>query len=171
MKSRKILSAAILILLGVLVASCKVSYSFTGTSIQSDVSTITINYVEYRALKVNPNLSNQMTEALKEKFRKLTRLEQVDEEGDLELYCEITGYNVQARAITAEEAAARRRVTVTVKCKFTNRKHSEDDFDKNFSAYADFDANTLLDSVQDSLCEEIVEKLVDDIFTASVAQW
>ena len=38
-------------------------------------------------------------------------------------------------------------------------------------AYADFDANTLLDSVQDSLCEEIVEKLVDDIFTASVAQW
>ena len=60
---------------------------------------------------------------------------------------------------------------MTVKCKFTNRKHSEDDFDKNFSAYADFDANTLLDSVQDSLCEEIVEKLVDDIFTASVAQW
>lgn len=152
-------------------AACKVSYSFSGTSIQSDVESITINYVEYRALRVNPNLSNQMTEALKEKFRKLTRLEQVDEEGDLELYCEITGYNVQATAITADEAAARSRLTVTVKCKFTNRKHSEDDFDKNFSAYADFDANTLLDTVQDALCEEIVEKLVDDIFTASVAQW
>lgn len=153
------------------VVACKVTYSFSGTSIQSDVETITINYVEYKALRVNPNLSNQMTEAMKEKFRKLTRLEQVDEEGDLELYCEITGYNVQATSVTADEAAARSRLTVTVKCKFTNRKHSEDDFDKSFSAYADFDANTLLDTVQDALCEEIVEKLVDDIFTASVAQW
>lgn len=151
-------------------SSCGI-YSFSGTSIQPDVKTITISYVEYKALKVNPQLSNQMTEALRDKFRKLTKLEQVEMDGDLELYCEITGYNVTTTSVTANETAAQNRLTVSVKAKFTNRKYPEDDFDKSFSAFADFDASQLLDSVQDTLCEEIVEKLVEDIFNASVAQW
>ena len=62
------------------VHSCGI-YSFTGTSIQPDVKTVTINYFEYKALKVNPTLSNSMTESLKDKFRKMTRLEQVDMDG------------------------------------------------------------------------------------------
>lgn len=160
-----------MVAVSLLLPSCSVKYSFSGTSIQPDIETITINYVEYRALKVNPQLSNQMTEALKDKFNKLTSLEQVDEDGDLDLYCEITGYNVTATAITSDEQAARNRLTVSVKCKFTNKKYPEDDFDKSFSAYADYDSTQLLDAVQDTLCEEIVEKLVEDIFNASVAQW
>ena len=48
-----------------LVASCGI-YSFTGTSIQPDVQTITIPYVEYKALRVNPSLSGDLTEDLQE---------------------------------------------------------------------------------------------------------
>lgn len=157
-------------LLLVLLQSCGI-YSFSGTSIQPDVKTITIDYFEYKALTVNPKLSAQITEEMKEKFRKLTKLEQVDEEGDLELYGEVTGYAVSTAGVSANEEAAMNRLTVSVKVKFTNRKYPEDDFDKSFSAYADFDSSQLLDSVQDALCEEIVTKLVEDIFTASVAQW
>ena len=54
-----------------LVQSCGI-YSFTGTSIQPDVKTVTIPYFEYKALKVNPSLSNQLTEKLQEKFIRLT---------------------------------------------------------------------------------------------------
>lgn len=157
-------------LLLVLLQSCGI-YSFSGTSIQPDVKTVTIDYFEYKALTVNPKLSSQITEEMKEKFRKLTKLEQVDEEGDLELYGEVTGYAVSTAGVSANEEAAMNRLTVSVKVKFTNRKYPEDDFDKSFSAYADFDSSQLLDSVQDALCEEIVTKLVEDIFTASVAQW
>ena len=78
-----------------------VHYSFSGTSIQSDVKTVTVNYFEYKALKVNPNLSNDLTEAMRDKFRKLTKLEQVEMDGDLELQGEITGYEVRAAAVTA----------------------------------------------------------------------
>ena len=88
-----------------LMVSCGI-YSFTGTSIQADVKTITIPYVEYKALRVNPSLSGDLTEALQEKFRKLTRLEQVDVDGDMELVCEVTGYDVSATAVTADEQAA-----------------------------------------------------------------
>lgn len=159
-----------ILVMTVLVTSCGI-YSFTGTSIQADVNTITIPYVEYKALRVNPSLSNDMTEALQDKFRKLTRLEQVDVDGDLELVCEITGYDVKATAVTADEQAAQNRLTVTVKVEFTNRKYPEDDVSKSFSAYEDFDATLSLDAVEGTLCETIIEKLVEDIFNATVAQW
>ena len=136
-----------ILVLAALVSACGI-YSFTGTSIQADVKTITIPYVEYKALRVNPSLSNELTEALQDKFRKLTRLEQVDMDGDLELVCEVTGYDVKATAVTADEMASQNRLTVTVKVEFTNRKYPEDDVSKSFSAYEDFDATMSLDAVE-----------------------
>lgn len=159
-----------ILLLSLGLTSCGI-YSFTGTSIQADVKTITIPYVEYKALRVNPSLSNLLTEALQDKFRKLTRLEQVEMDGDLELVCEVTGYDVKATAVTANEQAAQNRLTVSVKVQFTNKKYPEDDVDKSFSAYEDFDATQSLDAVEAGLCDTIVEKLVEDIFNATVAQW
>ena len=154
-----------------MVQSCGI-YSFTGTSIQPDVKSITINYFEYKALKVNPNLSNSITEALKDKFTKMTKLEQVDMDGDLEIIGEVTGYDVKATAITANEQAAQNRLTVNVKIAFIDRKYPENSFEnKSFSAYADFDAMQQLDAVESTLCEEIIEKLCEDIFNATVANW
>lgn len=153
------------------VSSCGI-YSFSGTSIQPDVNTIAINYFEYTAQKVNPTLANDITEALREQFRKMTRLEQVETDGDLDISGEITGYSVSATAITAQETAAMNRLTVTVKVDFTNEKHPEDNFEgKSFSAYADFASDVLLDAVEGSLCQEIIEKINEDIFNATVAQW
>ena len=93
-------------------------------------------------------------------------------DGDLEITGAITGYDVKATSITANEQAAQNRLTVTVKISFTNRKYPEDDFpDKSFSAYADFDAMQPLDAVEASLCEDIIEQLCDDMFNATVANW
>ncbi len=154
----------------IICVSCGI-YTFSGTSIQPDVKTVTINYIEYTALRVNPNLSNELTEALKDKFRKMTRLELVDMDGDLELTGTVTGYNVRAMAITANEAAAQSRLTVSLKLDFKNKKYPEDNFNRSFSAYADFDSSLPLDAKEGELTEEIIEKIVDDIFNATVANW
>lgn len=149
-----------------------INYSFSGTSIQPDVKTITLNEFEYKALKVNPTLSNSLSEAIRTRFRQMTRLEQVEMDGDMEITGEITGYDVRAQAVTANEVAAQNRLTVTVKVSFNNRKYPEDNFEnKSFSAYADYDSTNSLDAVEQSLCEEIIDKLVEDIFNATVAQW
>ena len=162
--------AVVLIALPML-QSCGI-YSFTGTSIQPDVKTVTVNYFEYLAPKVNPSLSNDLTQALQEKFLKLTKLELVDIDGDLEIVGAVTGYDVKATAITANESAAMNRLTVNVKISFVNRKYPEEDIEnKSFSAYADFDATQSLDAVEASLCEEIIEKLCEDMFNATVANW
>ena len=174
-KARTILStlcvAVALAVTMLIVHSCGI-YSFTGTSIQPDVKTVTINYFEYQALKVNPSLSNDLTTALQDKFLKLTKLEQVDMDGDIEITGAVTGYDVKATAITANEQAAQNRLTITVKISFVNRKYPEDDFEnKSFSGFADFDAMQSLDAVEAALCEEIIEKLCDDMFNATVANW
>ncbi len=175
MKKRRIVSLIALLsslaAVALIVKSCGI-YSFTGTSIQADVKTITINFFEYKALKVNPTLANSMTESLKDKFRKMTRLEQVDIDGDLEITGSITGYDVRAMAVTANEVAAQNRLTVTVKIDFTNRKYPEDDFQgKSFSSYADYDSTQSLDAVESALCDEIIEKICEDVFNATVANW
>ena len=160
-----ILTAALLL------SSCGI-YSFSGTSIQPDVKSINIDFFEYRAQRVNPSLANDITEELRNKFRRLTKLEQVEQDGDLEITGEITGYDVRASAVTANEVAAQNRLTVTIKINFTNRKYPEDSFEnKNFSAYADYDSTNSLDAVESSLCAEIIEKLIEDVFNATVAQW
>lgn len=163
------LAACAALILGT--SSCGI-YSFSGTSIQPDVHTITINYFEYRALQVNPTMSNDLTEALRQRFRQMTSLEQVDMDGDLEITGEVTGYSVSPSSVTADEVAAQNRLTVTVRVSFMNRKYPEDDFEgSTFSGYADYDSTQSLDAVQSTLCAEIIEKLVEDIFNATVAQW
>ncbi|MCQ2177154.1 MAG: LPS assembly lipoprotein LptE [Bacteroidales bacterium] len=151
--------------------SCGI-YSFSGTSIQPDVNTVTINYFEYKAPKVNPSLSNDLSEALRNQFRKMTRLEQVEMDGDLELTGEVVGYDVQAAAITANEVAARNKLTVTVRLTYENRKHPEENFEnKSFSAFSEYDSTNSLDAVESTLCAEIIDKIIEDIFNATVAQW
>ena len=170
-KTRTLLHLLLLCCAALTLSACGI-YSFTGTSIQNDVNTVTINYFQYRAEKVNPSLSNDLTEALRTRFRRSTRLEQVEQDGDLEITGEVTGYSVGAAAITADEVAARNRLTVTVRVSFTNRKYPEDDFEnQSFSGYADYDSTNSLDSVESSLCAEIIEKIIEDIFNATVAQW
>ena len=165
-----IIRAIILLFVAISLSGCGI-YSFSGTSIQPDVKTVTIGYFEYAALRVNPSLSNELTESLKDKFRKMTRLEQVDIDGDLEINGSITGYDVRAMAVTANEVAAQNRLTVTVKISYTNRKYPEEDFEKSFSAFGDYDSTQSLDAVEASLCEEIVKQLCEDILNATVANW
>ena len=119
MKAKRTILASVGVVMALLLTlpllhSCGI-YSFTGTSIQPDVKTVTINYFEYLAPKVNPSLSNQLTEALQEKFIRLTKLELVDIDGDIEIAGAVTGYDVKASAITANEQAAQSRLTVNVK--------------------------------------------------------
>lgn len=156
--------------LAMCLAACGI-YSFSGTSIQPDVKTVTIDFFEYKAQRVNPSLSNDITEAIRTQFRRMTKLEQVEMDGDMEISGAITGYEVRASAVTANEVAAQNRLTITVNVEFTNRKHPEEDFEKSFSNYSDYDSTQSLDAVESSLCAEIIEKIVDDIFNATVANW
>jgi len=160
-----------LMLGGVLLPGCSVSYSFTGASKMVGVKTFTVYYIPNRARLVNPNLSQQLTDALQEKLTRQTSFSLLEQDGDLEFDGQITGYDVKPMTIKTGDTAAQNRLTVTVKMKFTNNKNHDEDWEKTFSAYYDFDATNLLSDVEDEITGEILEQLTDDIFNASIANW
>jgi len=148
-------------------------YSFSGTSIPPSVRTIAIAYIDNKAPRVNPALSNLMTEQLKDKFTKLTRLEIVDaydDNWDLKIEGNITGYDSQSIAVTANEVAAMERLTVTVKMSFQNKADPSQNFEnKQFAKFSDYPSTKTLDEVESGLIQQIVEELIEEIFNAAVA--
>jgi hypothetical protein len=69
------------------------------------------------------------------------------------------------------DLAALNRLTISVKVKFVNNKDHSQDWDKSFSGFEDFESNQSLSAVEDQLVPEIITKLADDIFNASLANW
>ncbi len=160
----------VLIFLAGIMYSCGI-YSFAGTSIAADVTSITVYNIENRAMRINPALSNKITETLKDKYRRMTKLKIENDRGDLIVEGQITSYETSSIAVTAQEVAAQNRLTVTVKITFTNIKYPKENFEKSFVAFEDYPSTSSLDAVESRLVESIVEKLTEEIFNATVANW
>ena len=122
-------------------------------------------------MRINPSLSNQLTEALKDKYKKLTKLSVEPNDGDLIVEGEINSYETTSLAVTANEIASINRLTVTVKIRFTNKKYPKEDFERSFAEYEDYPSTSTLDQVEARLIDSIVEKMTESIFNATVANW
>ncbi len=155
----------------VIISACTFKYSFTGASIPAEAKTVSISQIQNVATMVAPVLSSTLTDALKDRFASQTSLIQVSENGDLDFSGEITNYISSPVAVTGDEYASMNRLTVTVKIRYASKFEPANNFDKTFSAYEDYDSNKLMQEVEPTLIPQIVEKLVEDIFNASVSNW
>lgn len=150
---------------------CTGGYSFTGASIPPDAKAISIqNFPNYASL-VNPQLSQVLTDGLRNAFSSQTSLNLVDYDGDLDIKGEITNYTMQPTAITGNDQAAMNRLTITIKVVFVNTKDPNANFEQSFSRYKEFSAQMNFSSVESSLVEEIVNELIDDVFNKAVVNW
>ncbi|HNX78697.1 MAG TPA: LptE family protein [Prolixibacteraceae bacterium] len=170
MKAGRYRNLVLAILIFATLGGCKI-YSFTGANISADVKTFSVYYFTNRAKLVNPALSSDFTEKLKEKLIRQTSLKEESENGDLVFEGQITGYEVRPMAVQKDDMAAQNRLTVSVRLKYTNNRNHEDDFDKTFSAYEDFSSSMSLNDVESSIVPDILDKLMEDIFNATIANW
>ena len=163
----------LLLCLGLLLATaCSISYKFNGASIDyTKVKTIMISDFTNQASYVNPTLAPEFTEELKDIYIRQTRLEQVKSNGDLALEGEITGYDFTPMAVKEDAIASQTRLTITVRVRYMNNTNPDEDFEQSFSAYREFDSNLMLQQVESSLCAEIIEEIVDQVYNATVANW
>lgn len=177
-KANKIFISLTFVGLLACLSACRITLSFTEANIPVNAQTFSVAYFPNYAAEVEPMLSNTFTEALKDRFTRQTRLNQIAEGGDIAFEGEITGYTTAPSAITNDEqggaGAAMMRLTITVMVRFNNVLEPEWNFPpggKSFSAFADFPGNQVLSSVAPGLIDEITETLVDQIFNASVSNW
>lgn len=146
-------------------------YSFTGGS-TGDAKTIQVDFFPNNAPLVEPTASQKFTQDLQDLFVRQTSLNLVPANGDLHFEGEITEFRIIPISATAEQTAAQNRLNMTVRVRFYNRLVPEDDFDKNFSFFSDFDANAqLTGSVLEDALNTIYDRITQDIFNASVAKW
>lgn len=171
MKIRNSILLLTVVLAAAIFTACKISYSFTGAVPMVGVKTFSVYYFPNRARLVNPNLSQSFTDGLQEKLIKQTSLSQISENGDLEFSGQMTEYDVKPMNIQQGDLAALNRLTISVKVKFVNNKDHEQDWEKTFTEYEDFESTQSLSNVEDGLVTEIIKKLTDDIFNASLANW
>ena len=161
----------ILIFLVILIPGCKINYSFSGASISTEVKTVSVQFFPNRARLINPTLSQDFTDGLKDKIRGQTNLTFVNYSGDVGFEGEITGYRTEPVAISGDDRASLTRFTVAIRVKFINQLDSEQNFDRVFTKYEDFESSIDFSSVEQDLIDTIIEAITEDIFNQAFVNW
>ncbi len=164
--------AMILMLPVILLSGCVPSFKFNGSALNYDVyKTIDISDFPIRAALVYPPLQSTFENQLLNTVTRQTRLQEIDGHADLEMSGEITGYALTPQAVGENAYATETRLTITVHVKYTDNINPANNVDQTFSAYRQFSADLLLIDVQDELCQQISEELVDLIFNSTLGNW
>lgn len=156
----------------ILLSGCIPSYKFNGSALNYDIyKTIDITEFPIRAALVYPPLQQIFENKLLDTVTRQTRLQEVDGNSDLEMTGEITGYTLTPQAVGEDAYATETRLTISVRVKYTDTKNPSNDVDQTFSAYRQFSSTLMLTDVQDDLCNEICDELVNLIFNATLGNW
>lgn len=146
-------------------------YSFTGTSLSSDIKTFSVLNFTMGTAGGPANLTQTVTDKMKDYFQKNTSLTLVPNGGDLLFEGSVTGYEVTPQAPTASDQAGFNRLNVTLQVRFTNNKDETKSFDQSFSFYQDFPQNQTLTQNEGRLVPIILDQIIQNIFNKSAADW
>lgn len=150
----------------------KVSYNMTGGSLNPDIKTFSVDYFPNKALLVVPYLSTLFTEKLQTYMRTKTSLKEVtDNNGDIRFEGQIVGYNQRPIDIQRDEVATNNRLTIEIQVKYTNTKDDKFDFNTRFSNYKDYGIDEDFNSIEESLINEILDKIIDDTYNKAIVNW
>ena len=155
-----------------LFTSCVPRYTLNGSAINYDIyKSISIGEFPIRAALVHPPLQQTFENTLRDAVARQTRLQVIDNNADMSLTGEITGYSLSPQSVGEDAYATQTRLTITVRVKYTDAANPANNVDQSFSAYRDFSSSVMLTDVQDDLCTEISKELVDLIFNATLGNW
>jgi hypothetical protein len=165
----------ILIILSIFIESCG-NYSFTGASIPDGTESFQVNFFENEAGNsmgsiFEPGLDRDFTIALQNILQNQTNLQLLSSDADLIYEGEIKDYRVSPMTSTSNLQASQNRLTFGVNVRFINIKKEEDNFERKFSFYFDYPAETQLLNIKSEAHDIIFERITQDIFNASLAKW
>jgi len=165
----------ILIIFSVFIDGCG-NYSFTGASIPEGTESFQVNFFENEAGNsmgsiFEPGLDRDFTIALQNILQNQTNLQLLSSDADLIYEGEIKEYRVSPMTSTSNLQASQNRLSVGINVRFINLKKEEDNFERKFSFYFDYPAETQLLNVKSEAHDVIFERITQDIFNASLAKW
>jgi len=171
MRRPAIISACIMLCILTLTA-CSISYKFTGTSIDyTKTKTISLDKFPIRANYVWSPMESMFYNSISDVYAQKTKLKVLKRGGDLHLSGEIVEYSQTNKSISSDGYSAQVQLKISVNVRFVNNIKHDEDFEKRFSATAEYDSSQQLAAVQEQLVQEMIDDIVDQIFNATVANW
>lgn len=150
--------------------SCGV-YNFTGAG-KIDAKTFQVNYFQNIAEIIEPGIERDFTLKLQELIQNQTNLSLTNTNGDLVYEGEIVGFNVSPMSATADLNAAQNRLTITINVRFENKSKPEDNFEKRYSFFKDYEGTQQpVGAELKSYINTIYQRITQDIFNDSLAKW
>ncbi|WP_353079463.1 LptE family protein [Flavobacterium sp.] len=153
-----------------LLVSCNVKYNFTGTG-KINAKTFQVNYFQNNAEIVEVGIERTFTQKLQNTIQNQTNLDLVTSGGDLLYEGEIVEYRITPMASNANQQSSQNRMTITINVRYSSKNSEDDNFEKRFSFFHDYDANLLPSAVLNEALEIIYERITQDIFNESLAKW
>lgn len=165
----KMLIACLLLSAGFLFSGC---YSFKDIGqIPKEVKTFRVNYIENKSRYINPQLSPQITDKLRQKIMGQTRLAGVqNEDAHYDISGAVTGYNVTTMSISNQQATTQR-LNVTIHVNFKNNLDPSKNFEADVSRNFDYSATLTITQAEAQLNETIIKQMVDEIFNRIFSNW
>ena len=161
-----------ILLLTLCFATCKYSTKDTAP-IPADIKTFRVNYFENKARYVNPQVTPQITESLKQKIIGQTRLRQINsDDADYDISGYLSDYSVTTSGV-ANSAAGTNRLNVTFHLIFKNNRDPDPkkSFEADLTTNYDFAASKSLPEAESGLLASIVKNTTDAIFNRIFSNW
>ncbi|PWU02314.1 MAG: hypothetical protein C5B52_05740 [Bacteroidetes bacterium] len=147
------------------------SYTFKDVSIPAEVKTAKVNYIDNRARFVNPQLSPQLTDKLRQKIISQTRLTLVNgDDAHYEISGTVTDFSVTTSGISGQQASSNN-LNITVHVIFKDRLDEKKNFETDITRNFPFPASTSFTDAQNQLLGDIVKNVTDDIFNKVFSNW
>ena len=172
MTFNKTTSLLFLLLIGTVLNGC-FRYSFTGTSIPSEVESIYIPFFANQSTSGVGNLSERLNEALINRFVSQTRLQLANTRGaaDAVLEGSIVSYTNEPFSITGEEQTSENEVTIRVRATYAYNDRDEPEWTSTFSGSATYDINQNPIEGETIAAEEALTQVANNIFNDAVSDW
>ena len=84
---------------------------------------------------------------------------------------EIVSFDQFNKSISSDGYSSQVQLKMTVNVRFVNNAKHTDDFERQFSATASYDATQQLTAVQEELVTQMSKDITEQIFNATVANW
>lgn len=149
-------------------SSCSI-YRFKDVSIPDSIKTVKINFIENKARYINPQLSPQLTDKLRQKIVNQTRLTQTNGDADWEISAFISDYSVSTAAISNQQNATDR-LNITVSVSLYDRLANKTQ-DYQVTHAFDYSATITLEQAQVQLSDQILTNMTDEIFNKLFSNW
>jgi len=150
--------------------SCRGGYSFTGGNV-GDAKSLYVGFFDNNAQIVNPEMSQKVTEAVKDIFVQQTSLSLQDGPSDMNVNGAIVEYSLKPQAARGPSEVAQMRFTIGLKVRFENVLEPKNDFEQRFNRYRDYDADLNFSDIETELADDIIRELTEDILNRSIANW